>query len=664
MKKRDVKQSIRHFTITSCLQLVMLIFALMLLPYAHAADPWSRNCYFGDLHVHTELSSDAYGEGVRNTLHEAYEFARGAEINLPPYCDGSDPECVQRTQQLARPLDFVAMTDHAEFLGEQDLCKDETSFAYGTEICEDFRKNTEASFTYVWNLKLSFEPFFACRKIPRFNFCGVKGEKCLERTESVWKNTVVANANLYNDPGNFTAFIGYEWSGSPKISNWHRNVIFKNDNVPDRPASYFDVPKSEWLWSRLNKECVPPDCDVISIPHNSNLSDGLMFTLTNVDLGKRQYAELSAKYEILIEVVQHKGDSECIYGSNPLFSSDEECGFEELPFGNMTGARFNDPDDPLYAINIDPNPKSFIRYGLKQGLLYMSDPEDYTLENSKNYDARYLGVNPFKYGMVSSTDTHFGTAGAVAENNFKGHVSMKFNDSSLPDYEGNSPGGLAVIWADENTRDALFDAMKRRETYSTSGTRIILRMFGMWTDSGSPLMTMCTDPDFVEIGYTNGVPMGGDMPVRPAGSVPTFAVYAHKDVGVSGNPNVLSTPLQKIQIIKGWVDESGPHEIVYTINPDGKPEDTGASVNTDTCVTEGAGYDNLCNVWQDPDFNPDQHAFYYARAIENPVCRWSAYFCNEVTDPCSKAGYEACCDPEFPLTIQERAISSPIWYTP
>ncbi len=239
------------------------------------------------------------------------------------------------------PILLFTQTDHAEFYGEQDICKDETSDAYDTIACRGFRQNTEFSFTFVWNIRLQNEPLLSCgqRTIDRFAFCGTDGEKCLERAESVWKNTVVAKANSYNDPGNFTAFVGYEWSGVPGLKNWHRNVIFRNGNVPDRPASYFDVPKSEWLWTRLDDECVPPDCEVLSIPHNSNVSDGLMFSLTNVDLTPEEYAGLSAKYETLIEVMQHKGDSECINGCGSLYSTDEECGFEKLPFGNIIGAR-------------------------------------------------------------------------------------------------------------------------------------------------------------------------------------------------------------------------------------------------------------------------------------------------------------------------------------
>jgi len=642
--------------------LLVLLFPLSAL----AVEPWERSCYFGDLHVHTELSADAYGEGMRGTIDEAYAFAVGAEINIPPYCDPGDPGCEQMTQQLERPLDFVAITDHAEFFGEQDICRDETSEAYSTEICVDYRLNTENSFKYVWNIRLNNIPqYLSCgcgsKTIARFSFCGADGETCLQRAETVWQGTVVAKADAYNDPGNFTAFAGYEWSGVPNLRNWHRNVVFRNGNVPARPASYFDVPQSGWLWSRLEAECVPPDCEVLSIPHNSNISDGLMFSLTNVDMTAGEYASLSEKYETLIEVVQHKGDSECFYGTDPLESTDEACGFEKVPYGNIVGARERNP-----LLNIPPNPKSFVQYGLKQGLLYMVDPGDYVLEDPSHYDSQYLGINPFKYGMIGSTDTHLGTSGAVAENDYVGNISMvsEFSeDTSLPDWEGHNPGGLAVLWAEENTRDSLFDAMKRREAYSTSGPRITLRFFGMWADGASPLLGMCSDPDFVELGYTNGVPMGGDLPARPADTLPTFALYAHKDTG-GGNPNVLSTPLQRIQIVKGWVNESGPQETVYTVNPPSQPPDTGASVDTGTCVTSGAGYDVLCNVWQDPDFDPNQHAFYYARVTENPTCRWSTWFCKDIVDPCSQPGYEACCDPQFPLTIQERALSSPVWYTP
>ncbi len=416
----------------------------------------------------------------------------------------------------------------------------------------------------------------------------------------------------------------------------------------------------------------PPDCEFISIPHNSNLSAGLMFELLPVDLTYEDYADLSAEYERLIEITQHKGESECFKGCDPLYSTDEACGFEKLPFDNIMGAR-------LYSLPTltDPNPKSFVRYGLKQGLLYLVDPEDYNLPDSNDYDTRFLGFNPFKYGMIGSTDTHLGTAGAVAENNYKGNTAQGgalSQAEGLPDYAGNNPGGLAVLWADENSRDGLFDAMKRREAYATSGPRITLRFFGMWADPGSPLLDMCGTADFAETGYINGVPMGDDLPSIPVSpdALPTFAVYAHKDEGVPGNPDVLSTQLQKIQIIKGWVDESGPHENVYTINPDSQPHDTGAIVDTNTCETIGTGYDELCRVWQDPDFNPDYPAFYYVRVLENPTCRWTTWLCKDV-DPYTtglfgqkkcKDGYEECCDPEYPQTIQERAWSSPIWYTP
>ncbi len=672
LKKKIIDQIAVTTAIASC-YLCAILFLTILVPLsANAADLWDRKLYFGDLHVHTETSSDAYGEGSRATIDEAYAFARGAEINIPPFCDGSDPDCVQIKQQLARPLDFIAITDHAEFYGEQDICRDETSDAYDTIICRDFRDNKEFSFNFVWNIRLQKSPKLACgeRTIDRFAFCGSDGEKCLKRAESVWKDTVGAKADEYNELEDFTAFIGYEWSGVPGLKNWHRNVIFKTDtdNVPDRPASYFDVPKPEWLWERLEDECIPPACDVLSIPHNSNVSDGLMFTITNIDLNPVEYAALSAKYETLIEVMQHKGDSECLSGYGSLYSTDEECGFEKLPFGNIIGARRNDPDDPLAMFNIKPDPKSFVRYGLKQGLLYMTEPESYLLEDINDYDSRFLGVNPFKYGMISSTDTHLGTAGAVAENNYIGNTSRDndfSSDSILPDYEGNNSGGLAVLWADENTRDSLFAAMKRREAYATSGPRITLRFFGMWAVDGSPPMT-CGDTDFIEAGYTYGVPMGGDLDInmRNPDEVPTFAVYAHKDVGIPGNPNVLSTPLQKIQIIKGWVDEDGPQEIVHTINPASKTANTGAMVDIATCVTSGAGYDELCNVWQDNDFNPDQNAFYYVRVIENPTCRWTTWICKDISDPCSRPEYEECCDPQFPATIQERAWSSPIWYTP
>ncbi|MDX1496970.1 MAG: DUF3604 domain-containing protein, partial [Salinisphaeraceae bacterium] len=276
-----------------------------------------------------------------------------------------------------------------------------------------------------------------------------------------------------------------------------------------------------------------------------------------------------------------------------------------------------------------------------------------------------LGVNPFKYGFISSSDTHLGTPGNVSESDFPGHAGAGLNPSEgvpgLTDVIEASPGGLAVLYAEENSRPSLFAAMQRREAYATSGTRPVVRFFGGWDIPANA----CGRSDFVELGYANGVPMGGDLPAAPGGdSAPIFAVSALRD---PGGPGVTSEPLQRIQIIKGWIDENGEkQEQVYEVAGD---PNNGASVDLSNCQTSGSGFASLCSVWQDPDFSVDQHAFYYARVVENPSCRWSTYQCLAANVNCDEPEsvpepLADCCNTDFPKTIQERAWTSPIWYRP
>jgi hypothetical protein len=342
--------------------------------------------------------------------------------------------------------------------------------------------------------------------------------------------------------------------------------------------------------------------------------------------------------ERLVEIMQHKGDSECTPGSE---TEDELCGFEKLSFGNFAGKYvpfLGDPEKPL----------SFVRNALKEGLV----------------QEQKLGANPFKLGIIAGTDTHVGTPGAVREDRHATHVGIGDIERADPptgllDEIEFNPGGLAGVWAEENARDSLFAALHRREVFGTSGPRIPVRFFGSW-EQGDDL---CEAPDFVARGYAEGVPMGADLPKPPAEDVaPRFAVWSARDPGTENSPG---TQLQRLQIIKGWVEGGETREVVYDIA--GHPAGA-AQVDEATCEQSGPGADQLCGVWTDPDFDPAERAFYYARVVENPSCRWSAHACNKLGVDCSDSSsanrklFRSCCDSE--RSVQERAWSSPIWYAP
>jgi hypothetical protein len=443
--------------------------------------------------------------------------------------------------------------------------------------------------------------------------------------------------------------IAYEWT-SGIASNLHRNVLFRNHVVPDYALSSMDTVSAFRLFEGLERECLEglETCDAIVIPHNSNISlDGYMFKttrLTSLETGDGQVdaeeARLRNRFERVIEIMQHKGDSECLLGAE---TTDEACGFEKLPYDAMSGA--------IGAPRTPPKRSAMVREGLKKGLL---------LEQR-------LGTNPLKYGIIASTDTHLGTPGLVSEEGHVGHggasrVMQPSVPQGLPDAIEFNPGGLAVVWAEENARDSIFEALSRREVYGTSGTRPEVRFFGGWDYPED----LCEGRNVAEQGYALGVPMGGDLPVRPpavdALSAPTFVVSALQDPGTERRPG---TALQRIQIVKGWTKGGETHEKVYDVA--GGPNE--ASVDLDSCTPTGAGARSLCEVWRDPDFDASESAFYYARVLENPTCRWQQHLCVEAKVDCSDPetigrGYERCCDASVPRTIQERAWTSPIWYQP
>jgi len=618
--------------------LLALAVALLAPPGVARAEPFARtearaDCahhdplrrpFFGDLHVHTTLSLDASTQGTRNTPRDAYRFARGEALGLQPYDRSGAP---LRRVRLERPLDFAAVTDHAELFGERTICESPGLPGYDSPVCLVFRWWPRLAF-FMMNSRAS-----ASSAPERYAFCGPAASGCLEASLTPWGMVRSAAEEFYDRSAAcaFTTFVGYEWTGAPGSNNLHRNVLFRNAAVPRHPVSAFETPDPRDLNRRLLRECIEglEGCDVLSIPHNSNLSGGLMFETVDAAGAAMTVDEARerAALEPLVEVMQHKGDSECLLGGP---TTDEECGFEKLPYGNFAGKYVPAQSEPVR--------QSFVRDALETGL---------RLEQQ-------LGVNPFQYGFVASTDTHLGIPGAVDERNYPGHGGAGTPAGNelppgLPDDIEFNPGGLAVLWAEENSRDSLFAAMRRREAYGTSGPRLVVRFFG-----GADLPAdLCARPDFVAQGYAHGVPMGGALPA--GGQAPTFAVMALRDPAES-------VALERIQIVKAWLEQGEARERVYDVaGARGR-----AGVDPSSCEPHGEGDDALCAVWRDPEFVPDRPAVYYARVLQNPTCRWSAYLCNAAGVRCDqpasiRAGFEECCDARYPRTVQERAWTSPIW---
>ncbi len=597
-----------------------------------------RRPFFGDTHVHTGFSQDASTQDVRSTPRDAHRFARGEPLGLPPYDAAGRP---QRTLQLRRPLDFAIVTDHAEQFGEVRLCTTPGSPAYDAFVCRMLRDWPRVAF-FVMNTKTNF-----FSRPTRFEFCGPDGVLCRDAARGPWQETRDAAEEAYDRSPRcrYTSFTGYEWTGSAGSRNLHRNVIFRGTAVPDVPTTYLEANTAEALWDALRRDCLDAGtgCDVLTIPHNSNLSGGLLFETVRAD-GRpltRDDAETRAFFEPLAEVMQHKGDSECRLGAG---TADELCDFEQLPYDAFAGKYV-----PLLAGA--PPAASYLRDVLKQGLRVEAA----------------TGANPFRFGLVASTDTHLGAAGATDEDRHPGHGGAGMpaaggTPRGLPDDLEFGPGGLAVIWAEENSRESLFAAMRRRETYGTSGTRPIVRFFG----GRSLPPDLCERNDFARAGYAHGVPMGGV--IESAGTPdderpPSFAVFALADPGTADRPG---TALQRIQIVKGWLENGELHERVIDVAGDANG---GASVDPADCLPRGPGFASLCARFTDEDADPAQRAFYYARVLENPSCRWSAHLCLaaqvDCTRPASIApGFAACCAPEHHPTIQERAWTSPIWLEP
>lgn len=568
-----------------------------------------NNAYFGDLHSHSALSFDSYIFGNRLSVDDAYRIAKGNAFET------ASGERIQ----LSVPLDFAAVTDHAEGFGLFETCA-------GADASDDFmnlcRRFDTPNASFFLDLREAGE------KRPPENLGGSDEAIGADQAQSTWAQ-IVAAAERHNEPGRFTTFAAYEYSPPlPDRGKIHRNVIFRNNTVPARATSAFDALTEIDLWNMLSADCEDP-CDFITIPHNPNKSWGLAFAGRTID-GDAYTPEdwmMRDTVEPLVEVFQIKGNSECSVGFG---ATDEECGFEQFL-----------PPCAEGQVTQCIHPTSMARDGLKLGL---------KLEEE-------LGFNPLDFGMIGSTDTHNSNPGGAEEYEFRGASALFTGNANLRlnGLRGarrsafQNPGGLAVVWAPENTRDALFDAMERKEVYATSGTRIRLRFFGgpAYEDG----LLNADNP--IEIAYAQGVPMGGML--RPSdGEVPAFYVEAVQDP--------LNAPLDRVQIIKGWLDNGEVKESVFDVacsdgraaDPDtGRCPSADVSVDLSNCAFETEqGAQVLRSVWRDPDYDPDQRAFYYARVVQNPTCRWSTYDALRLGEAPPE---------DLPSTITEMAWSSPIW---
>ncbi|MEM9460277.1 MAG: DUF3604 domain-containing protein [Myxococcota bacterium] len=597
-------------------------------PVCDDYDP-ARNLYWGDLHVHTAYSFDAWLHDVRIDPDQAYRFAQGEAVQLPPLDVRGEPT---QTVQIDRPLDFVAITDHAEFLAEVQACITEGSAAYDTPLCTDYRANQNGAL-------VSFGLQLGQADPERFEaICGPDGVDCPNLAREVWQRTIDA-AQAHYDGGpqcRFTTFVGYEWSGMQALSNLHRNVIFRGSEVPAQPLSYYEAPSAQALWDGLEQQCLddPSGCDVLAIPHNSNWSNGRMFAVEYPGRGSEaEQARARAAMEPLVEIFQHKGDSECINGiSGVLGDPDELCDFEKLRV-----APFEDCGDGIGQNGTIGggcvSRRDYLRGALLEGLR----------------EQIRIAANPFLLGFIASTDTHNGTPGLVDEDAYVGHVGREEGEpvgrltGEVPAGPRNGPGGLSAVWATENSRNAIFDALRRREVYGTSGPRIAVRVFGGFDLPAD----LCARGDLVAVGDAQGVPMGGELSTAPAGGALRLAISALRD------PQGL--PLQRVQVIKGWVDPAGMGHVSVDDVAGGPNE---ASVDPSTCAPTGEGADSLCTVWTDPQFDPTLPSYYYVRVVENPRCRWSVSDCQALGDRAPPV-----CE-QLPVAIQERAWTSPIWYVP
>ena len=597
-------------------------------PYADIGYP--TDVYWGETHLHTSISPDAGLVGDRLSPDEAFRLARGEQIM----------SSTGQPVKLERPYDWIVITDHAEYMGlpqafeenDPDILKTET----GKKWAEALKKGGKAGYEAFVEMTSDFAE--AKPSIPR--------EALVKLYRKVWDLEIDA-AERNTIPGVFSAFNGFEWTQSVGGNNLHRSVVFRDG--PDKtkqvlPFSEFDSTDPEDLWKYMADYEEKTGGRVMAIEHNPNLSCGLMFA-PKTWTGKpfdAEYAAMRARFEPLAEISQSKGDSETTPQLSP---GDQFADFERWNKANIFG---------LVGTTPEMLPYNYIRSALRLGLQHQEE----------------LGVNPFKFGFIGASDQHtslsttraenyfgVGTIGEPSPGRWKEFFLRSDISPKLDTYMWEmAPGGLTGVWAKENTREAVWDALYRKEVYATSGTRPTVRVFGGWDFTAKDL----DNPDrvWVKEGYARGVPMGGDLASPPNGKSPAFMVKAVYD------PD--GAYLDRVQIVKGWLDEKGAvHEKVMDVawSGDRKPDPktgqvplVGSTVDVENATwTNSIGAPLLTGYWKDQDFNPKQYAFYYVRVIEIPTPRWTAY-------DSERFGVEM--DKQVPMTVTNRAYTSPIWYSP
>jgi hypothetical protein len=573
-----------------------------------------NNVYFGEQHLHTANSPDAFAMGVRNTPDDAYRFCKGEAVKK--LVDGS-------TVQKKTAYDWCAVTDHAEYLGIMPLIIEKgnamAKTPIGKEILSGDPKKGADAFQQIMNSVANLDP------IPYMSDPKI-ASKVWEKQKAV--------ANKHNDPGKFTTMIAFEWTSQTMYENMHHNVFFRDDKGPETVYSSLDSVHREDLWTYQEVQRAMGH-ENFSIPHNANVSNGLMYapTTSNGKYINKQWAERSNRNTPATEIIQTKGSSE----THPALSPNDEFAGFETHYKHLLGS-----GGVVSRIN-----NGYVRRALTDGQGFQE----------------MIGANPFKYGIVAGADTH----NAFSDNEEFNYTGVHGNTDDTPKIRltsgttvaGEPPlnfgtPGATAVWAPENTRTAIYDAIKNKETYGTSGPLIRVRFFGGWNYDSD----LHRDKGFVKKAYKDGVPMGGDLKKKPAKArAPSFAVWAQKDPE-SGN-------LDRVQIIKGWYKNGHPWEKVYDVawsdnrqmdKKTGKLPSVGNTVDIkNASYTNDIGDTQLSATWTDPNFEPTQHAVYYARVIEIPTPRWTTFDAKAL-------GVEP---PEgVPATIQERAWTSPIWYTP
>ena len=595
-----------------------------------------KQAYFGDLHIHTGLSADAMLFGTTNRPDDAYAFAQGKSISIQKLTDSIDG---LTTVTIERPLDFAAVTDHAENIGTVSLCTNPESAVYNTKDCQFVRKPlpTHSMAAFSSELTKVFHTMYFSE-----NICGKDRSACKAAVYSPWQE-IQRSANNWNKQCEFTTFIGYEYSQTLQGSNLHHNVIFANENVTDVPISSRDVPGVFDFYQKLNNDCnlANENCQAIAIPHNSNISNGKMFSLDypGDKNNKHRWAQLRADIVPVVESFQEKGDSECRNGLwNVIGQNDEFCEFEKYRNWPVAGTQ----QAPIFDdCELGSGAGGFQNKGCVSRLDYTR-----TAIAAGIAEQQSIGVNSLKFGFIGSTDNHYGTTADVEEWVHDG------TQRPIANVEPGrmSTGGIAGVWAEENTREALFAAMKRREVFATSGPRIALRLFAAEKIDEK----MCSQPYRIKTAYKEGVPMGGELALTSSTSAPHFLAIASQDPGTSSRPG---SALQQMQIIKVWPGKNNQlHQKVIRL----AGENSSANVDSNTCQQFGQGHTQFCRVWKDPDYDPDIEAAYYLRVLENPSCRSTGFTCSN-SELSTKPAY---CEQESMIkTIQERAWSSPVWVT-